>query len=61
MKGKRISVTISPQASTALDRLLATGLFGRSRGDVAREFIYRGLRKYTGTVFLPHEVTRRTR
>lgn len=43
-KGVRLSITIAPKASTMLDELLATGLFGRSRAEVAQRFVYEGLR-----------------
>lgn len=44
-RGVRITVTISPKASAAIDRLLALGLYGRSRAAVVQEFIYLGLRQ----------------
>lgn len=43
-RGVRVTVTIAPKAAAALDVLLATGLFGRSRAGVAQEGIYRMLR-----------------
>lgn len=43
-RGGRISLTLSPGASRALDDLLAHGLFGSNRAAVAQELIYRGLR-----------------
>jgi hypothetical protein len=43
-KGVRLSITIAPKASAMLDELLATGLFGRSRAEVAQRFVYAGLR-----------------
>ena len=42
-KGVRLAITVAPKASADLDRLLATGLFGRSRAEVAQRFIYQGL------------------
>lgn len=43
--GKRLSLTISPQAVDLLDQLLETGPWGRNRARVARECIYRVLRE----------------
>lgn len=43
-KGVRLSITIAPKASAMLDQLLATGLYGRSRAEVAQRFVYEGLR-----------------
>lgn len=43
-KGIRLSITIAPKASAMLDELLATGLYGRSRAEVAQRFVYEGLR-----------------
>lgn len=46
LKGIRLSLTISPQASKMIDDLLRTGLWGVSgRAGVAQELIYRGLRE----------------
>jgi hypothetical protein len=43
-RGVRLTVTISPIASQAIDALLATGLWGPTRAAVAQEMIYRCLR-----------------
>ena len=43
-RGVRIAITIAPKAAKALDRLLATGLYGRTRAGVAQRFVYEGLR-----------------
>lgn len=49
-KGVRLSLTISPQASTMIDELLATGLYGiHGRAGVAQELIYKALREHLGT------------
>lgn len=45
MRTTRVAVTISRPAADLIDRLLETGLYGRTRADVAREFVYRGLRE----------------
>lgn len=44
-KGVRLALTISPRANKAIDELLATGLYGRSRAEVAQRFVYQGLRE----------------
>lgn len=44
-KGVRLAVTIAPKASAMIDRLLATGLYGATRAEVAMWFIYAGLRE----------------
>lgn len=44
-KGVRLALTISPQVSRAIDKLLATGLYGRSRAEVAQRFVYDRLRE----------------
>lgn len=45
-RGVRLQVTLSPQASKMIDKLLSTGLFGiHGRAGVAQELIYRGLRE----------------
>ncbi len=47
-RGVRLTVTIAPKASAMIDTLLATGLHGHSRADVAKWFIYAGLREALG-------------
>jgi hypothetical protein len=48
-RGVRLTVTIAPKASAMIDTLLATGRHGHSRADVAKWFIYAGLREALGT------------
>jgi hypothetical protein len=40
-RGVRLALTVSPIVSEAIDNLLATGLFGRSRAEVAQRLLYR--------------------
>jgi hypothetical protein len=40
-RGVRLALTVSPVVSEAIDNLLATGLFGRSRAEVAQRLLYR--------------------
>jgi hypothetical protein len=47
-RGVRLSITIAPKASAAIDMLLATGLYGRSRAEVAQRFVYDRLREVEG-------------
>lgn len=44
-KGVRLAVTIAPRCSQSIDDLLETGLFGRSRAEVAQRMIYRFLQE----------------
>ena len=44
MASRRLSLTISPQASSLLDDLLRSGLWGLTRAAVAREALYMTLR-----------------
>lgn len=44
-RGVRLDITIAPKASKAIDRLLASGLYGLSRAEVAQRFVYAGLRE----------------
>lgn len=39
-RGVRISLTVSPQVSGALDHLLVLGLYGRTRAEVAQRLLY---------------------
>lgn len=45
MKTKRVSATVSSQASEALDVLVKSGFYGRTRADVVRESVYRTIRE----------------
>lgn len=40
----KITITVTPQVGEAIDALLATGLFGFSRADVARRLVDKGVR-----------------
>lgn len=60
-RGVRIELTISPQVSAMLDRLLAIGLFGRNRAHVAQGLLYRALRSDEVRVFAERGVPRRRR
>lgn len=42
----RLTLSISPQAMTMLQKLVPYGLYGRNVAAVAREFLYAGLRKH---------------
>ncbi len=46
MKGPRkIQITLSRQASSAVDELMTTGLFGTSRAGIVRELVGHRLRE----------------
>lgn len=45
-RGIRIAVTLSPQAARQLVDMAASGLWGRTRAEVAQRLIYGGLRDY---------------
>jgi len=45
-RGVRLTITLSPVADAWLDKLYATGLYGRSKAGVAQEFIYHALREH---------------
>lgn len=40
----KITISVTPQVGAAIDALLATGLFGFSRADVARRLVDKGVR-----------------
>ncbi len=60
-RGVRLSLTISPRARADLDRLLATGLFGLSRAEVAQRFVYAGLQEQALAGWLPELVLKERR
>ena len=43
-RGIRLAITVAPAVSNLLDDLLATGLYGRSRAEVAQRGLYAWLR-----------------
>lgn len=59
MKRRAITLTLTPQVSEAIDGLLATGLFGLSRAQVARELLYRAVREHLD--FVPPDGVKRKR
>jgi len=56
-RGVRLSLTISPQVSKALDHLLAIGLHGRTRAEVAQRLLYAEVREVLE--FVPMKKERR--
>jgi len=40
----KVHLEITPQVSEAIDELVATGLYGRSRATVARQLLYGAVR-----------------
>ena len=42
-RGVRVSITVAPQVSASVDRLLATGLFGFNRAHVIERLLSRAL------------------
>lgn len=56
----RIVVTVTPQVADAIDTLLETGLFGRSRGQLAHRLISEGVVKHVEFAgLLPERKSRR--
>lgn len=44
-RGVRLSLTVSPQVSKYLDKLVAAGVFGRNRAEVAQRLLYAQIRE----------------
>lgn len=44
-RGVRLSLTVSPQVSRYLDDLLRTGVYGRTRAEVAQRLLYAQVRE----------------
>lgn len=61
MKGIRISITVTPQVSRAIDELLSQGLHGNNRADVADRLICNELIRLIrdGHLKVPREMARR--